>query len=91
MNLLPSAGGKTKKSAWITFNYTLVLIPLSVYPYFLFHKFSFGILLLTIASVLFAWLAFRLYQSLDDRDAKKLMFGSFAHILVFLISLFFIV
>lgn len=87
--LLPSHSGKSKQSAWITLVYTLVLIPLSLYPLFLNRKLSFGIVLLLTASIWFSFLSFRFYKSCEDKDARKLMFGSFAYLLIFLISLFF--
>lgn len=90
MMLLPSASGKTKQSAWITFIYSLVLIPLSFYPMYIYQKLSIGVLVLAITSVLFSYLAYRLYVTLKDEDARRLMFGSFAYILLFLTALFFI-
>jgi heme o synthase len=86
--LLPSKSGKSKQSAWITLIYTLVLIPLSFYPLYLGYPFSIGICLLVAASAGFSYLAFKLYQTLENIDAKKLMFGSFAYLLIFLISIF---
>ncbi len=87
--LLPSAEGKSKQSAFITLIYTLALIPLSFYPYFVSHKMSLGIVILLLASIVFSYLAYNLYQNLDDKSARKLMFGSFVYLLVFLLSLFF--
>lgn len=90
MMLLPNASGKTKQSAWITFMYSLVLIPLSFYPVYLTGNFSIGVLALALASLLFSYQAFRLYSTLKDDDARRLMFGSFAYILLFLTTLFFL-
>ncbi len=87
---VPSSSGKTKQSAWITFIYSLVLIPLSFFPVYLYQKLSVGVIALAIASILFSYQAFRLYVTLKDEDARELMFGSFAYILLFLTSLFFI-
>jgi heme o synthase len=86
--LLPSKSGKSKQSAWITLIYTLVLIPLSLYPLYLGLSFTVGTGVLAIASLGFSYLAFNLYKTLADADAKKLMFGSFAYLLIFLISIF---
>lgn len=88
--LLPSRDGKSKQSAFITLIYTVVLIPLSFYPYYLTGKMSIGIVILVIAGMYFSYLAYRFYKTCQDRDARKLMFGSFAYLLIFLASLFFI-
>jgi heme o synthase len=79
--LLPSQSGKSKQSAWITLIYTLVLIPVSLYPLYLGYQFTFGSGLLLIASIVFSYLAYDLYKTLSDSSAKKLMFGSFIFLL----------
>lgn len=87
--LLPSSDGKSKQSAFITFIYTIVLVPLSLYPAYLMGSWTFGSLLLLLASTVFSYLAFKFYRTCSDSDARKLMFGSFIYLLVFLTSLFF--
>lgn len=89
--LLPSTSGKTRQSAWITLMYSFALIPLSFYPYFIYQKLSFGVLLIVFASIAFSYQAFRLYRYLSDKEARRLMFASFVYLLVFLGSLFFII
>lgn len=86
--LLPSQSGKSKQSAWITLMYTLVLIPLSLYPLYLGYQFTLGTGLLLITSIIFSYFAFDLYKTLSDKSARKLMFGSFIYLLIFLISIF---
>lgn len=86
--LLPSQSGKSKQSAWITLMYTLVLIPLSLYPLYLGYQFTLGTGLLLITSIIFSYFAFDLYKTLSDKSARKLMFSSFIYLLIFLISIF---
>lgn len=87
--LLPSKDGKSKVSAFITLLYTVILIPLSLYPAYLKGTMTVGSLVLLLASLGFSYLAFQFYRNCQDKDARKLMFGSFIYLLVFLISLFF--
>jgi protoheme IX farnesyltransferase len=87
--LLPSKDGKSKQSAFITLLYTVVLIPLSFYPSYLNGGITIGSIILAIASIGFTYLAVQFYRTCKDADARKLMFGSFAYLLIFLISLFF--
>lgn len=87
--LLPSKDGKSKQSTFITLIYTLVLIPLSLFPVYLVGKWTIGVWILLIASIGFSLLAFQFYKSCTDKDARRLMFGSFFYLLVFLASLFF--
>lgn len=87
--LLPSRDGKSKQSAFITFIYTIVLVPLSLYPVYLTNQWNTGAIVLLLASLGFSYLAFKFYKSCKDKDARALMFGSFAYLLIFLISLFF--
>jgi protoheme IX farnesyltransferase len=87
--LLPSKDGKSKQSAFITLLYTVVLIPLSFYPSYLSECITIGSIILAISSIGFTYLAVQFYRTCQDADARKLMFGSFAYLLIFLISLFF--
>ena len=86
--LLPSKSGKSKQSAWITVLYSVVLVPLSLYPLYLGMPFTLGTALLLTASILFSYLAFRFFRTCQDKEARTLMFGSFIYLLVFLISIF---
>lgn len=87
--LLPSKDGKSKLSAFITLIYSLVLVPLSLYPFYMTKSLGLGNGLLCATSILFSYLAYRFYKTCLDVDARRLMFGSFAYLLIFLISLFF--
>ena len=79
-SLLPSKKGKSKESAFQIALYSLALIPFSLLPWWLEMT---GIWTLIIGSILGAWfflLSYKLFMSLDDKDAKKLMFASFVYL-----------
>ncbi len=79
-SLLPSKQGKSKNSAFQIALYSLALIPFSLLPWWLGLT---GIWTLIIAGILGAWfffLAYKLFLTLDDKDARKLMFASFVYL-----------
>jgi protoheme IX farnesyltransferase len=78
--LLPSSSGKSKSSAFHIATYSLALIPFSLAPWFYGLT---GNITLIIGSLLgggFFLLAYRLYHSCLDSDARKLMFASFVYL-----------
>lgn len=84
--MLP-AGGKTKASAFQTAAYTFTLIPLGLFPLFFGMSGKTSAVIITLAGLYFFILSVRLLKSLDDKDAKKLMFASFFYLPVVLLAL----
>jgi protoheme IX farnesyltransferase len=79
-SLLPSKEGKFKSSAFQIALYSLALIPFSLLPWWLGLT---GTWTLVIASIIGAWfflLSYKLFLTLDDKDARKLMFASFVYL-----------
>jgi len=83
-NLLPFKEGRTKRSAYQIFLYSLFLIPVSLLPWaFPEVKPLVGNLAAAVAIIaggFMAWYSFKLYRSCDVRDAKKVMFTSFFYL-----------
>lgn len=85
-SLLPSKLGKSKESAFQILAYSLAMIPFSLLPWvlnFMPEFSSIGSLTLVIATIsgaIFFLYAFKLYNSLEHADAKKLMFASFIYL-----------
>src|SRR5690606_22122667 len=86
--LLPTTR-RDKTSALVTFLVTMLLIPVSLLPTILgFGGYIVGAVSL-IASIAITYTAWQLYQKLDIKSARKLMFGSFFYLpLVQLLLLF---
>ena len=86
--LLPTTK-RDKTSAFITLISTLILIPVSLLPTF----YGFGGYYIAgvsiIAGLIFAWLAFKLYITLDLIAARKVMFCSFFYLPVVQLVLLF--
>lgn len=82
--LLPFASGRSKKSAFQIFIYSLFLVPVSLLPWALPAASPMvGNVAATVAALagfVMVWYSFRLYKSCDTADAKKLMFSSFFYL-----------
>lgn len=78
--MLPTSSGKSKKSASLILTYTLCLIPLVIFPLQLGMVNPWTALALVGLALFFAFPAWKLYQSLDAKYAKKLMFASFLYL-----------
>lgn len=95
--LLPSAGGRDKSTAFQILVYTLFLMPLSVMPLLLpvynsgelISTGVIGVLISVAAGALFTAQAFKLYRTLDSKDAARVMFGSFIYLPVVQLALLF--
>ena len=83
-NLLPSKHGKTKIAAFRIAFVALLLIPFSLLPWALeLEGANLGWFTVAIVSLLGLWFflyAYKLYLTLDDKAAKKLMFASFIYL-----------
>ena len=84
--LLPSVDGKSKQSALITLIYTILLIPIGMYPFYA-NQFGFiGSIVVLLTAVYFLYFALMLYRNTDDTSARRLMFASFVYLPVVLIT-----
>ena len=79
-SLLPSKEGKSKASAFQIVVYSLALIPFSVLPWLLGITGVTSFIVAIIIGLGFFVLAYKLYLSLDTKDARKLMFASFIYL-----------
>lgn len=91
--LLPFDEGRTKKSAFQIFIYTLFLIPVSLLPWALppaaplIGNIAAAVALL--CGLVFAWYGYKLYRSCDVKDARTLMFASFFYLPI--VQLFYVI
>jgi len=78
--LLPSKSGKSKFSAFQIMVYSLALIPFSLIPWLMGWCGNITLVVASILGILFFVYSYRLYATLDDKDARKLMFASFVYL-----------
>jgi protoheme IX farnesyltransferase len=79
-SLLPSREGKGKSSAFQIVVYSLALIPFSLVPWLLGWTGNISLIVASALGAAFFFYAYRLLQTCDDKDAKKLMFASFFYL-----------
>ncbi len=76
-SLLPSKSGRSKSSAYQIAAYSLALIPFSLLPWAMGWTTYWTLIIAGLCTVYFFFLSYRLLNTCDTKDAKKLMFASF--------------
>ncbi len=79
-SLLPSKKGRSKDSAFQIMFYSLTLIPFSLLPWLMDWCGEITLISASILGGLFFLYSYRLFISCENKDAKKLMFASFAYL-----------
>ncbi len=91
--LLPSDKGPTKFTAMQTVVYSLLLLPITVAPFFVgissyaAVKGIIGFGLIIIANIFMVLRSVNLYHKMDVASARKVMFGSYMHLPIVLLGL----
>ena len=80
MHLLPSPGGRNLSSAMQMLLYSLFLIPISLTPYYYGFTGNASAAIILICGIAFAYYAFELVRTRNDKAALKLMFASFVYL-----------
>lgn len=86
-HLLPTTQGRSRSSATHIVIYTVLLIPVSMLLYFLGYTGWISAIIVLLAGVYFLYQSIVLYRSVDTKDARSLMFGSFLYLPVVMIAL----
>ena len=76
-NLLPSKEGRNKASAYQIMIYSFFMIPFSLIPWLMGWTSDWTLWIAGTCSILFFLQSYKLFISLEMKDAKKLMFASF--------------
>lgn len=91
--LLPFNEGRTAKSAFQIFVYSLFLIPVSLLPWALPDAKpmvgNLAAIIALLAGLFMAFYAYKLYRSCDVKEARKLMFASFFYLPI--VQLFYVI
>ena len=78
--LLPSRNGKSKNSALQIAIYSFILIPFSLLPWVMGWTGTISLIVATVIGAAFFGQSYKLLITLDDKDARKLMFASFIYL-----------
>lgn len=87
--LLPSSGGKNKASAFQILIYTIALIPISLTPLYFTEGNLVQYVIISLTGLAFLFYAIKLYATLDEKAALKLMFVSFVYLPI--VQLFYLI
>jgi len=79
-HLLPSMHGKSKQSAFQIMLYSLALIPFSLAPWLFGWTGNITFIVVASLGIVFFIYAYKLFLTLEDSDARKLMFASFIYL-----------
>lgn len=79
-NLLPTVEGKTNNNARLIFIYTMSLIPLALFPLLSGMLEWPGMVALMLCGMAFCYPAFKLYRTMEQASAKKLLLASFLYL-----------
>ena len=91
--LLPSDQGPTKFTALQTVIYSLLIVPVSLLPYFIgiceYETIGgvIGLILVLLADIFMLYRCTTLYRKMDVSSARKVMFGSYLYLPVVLLAL----
>lgn len=87
--LLPSKEGRSKASAMQTIFSVVVLIAISVLPYYFGFTGFVSMLIVVAAGLVFLWQSVNLYRQCSISAARQLMFGSFFYLPIVQLALYF--
>jgi len=85
--LLPSAGGPTKYAAVQAILYSVLLLPIGILPYAFEMSGLISMIIISIANIFMLWQCVRLFNEMDVKAARRVMFGSYIYLPVVLLSL----
>ena len=87
--MLPSPGGRDKRSAFLIMVYSFFLIPASCLPYFFGISGMVSLIAGIVLSLLFFLQAVKLFKQCNIPAARELMFGSFVYLPLVQIAMLF--
>jgi heme o synthase len=85
--MLPSESGPTKYSAIQAIIYSLLLLPVGVFPYFLGMSGIISLVIVSLANVLMIVQCVRLYKDMTVQAARRVMFSSYIYLPIVLLAL----
>jgi heme o synthase len=85
--LLPADKGPTKFTAMQTIIYALLLIPVTVLPYVIELTGLYSLFVVMLANLFLIWQCVRLYNEMEPKAARRVMFSSYIYLPVVLLAL----
>lgn len=85
--LLPDKGGPTKYAAVQALLYSMILVPLGVFPYFWGITGVVSLVIVALANVFMIVQCVRLFREMDVKAARRVMFSSYIYLPIVLLAL----
>jgi protoheme IX farnesyltransferase len=85
--LMPSVEGPTKFSAIQSVIWSMILVPVGVFPYLIGMSGITSLVIVFVANVLMIWQSVRLYREMEVKAARRVMFSSYIYLPVVLLAL----
>jgi heme o synthase len=85
--LMPSEKGPTKYSAIQAIIYSLLLIPVGIFPYLLEMSGMVSLIIVSLANLVMIAQSVRLYKDMSIKAARRVMFSSYIYLPVVLLAL----
>jgi len=85
--LLPSKSGPTKYTALQTVIYSLLMIPVGLIPYFIHLSGIISLVIVLLANIFLVIQCLRLYNEMNAKAARRVMFSSYIYLPIVLLSL----
>lgn len=85
--LLPDKGGPTKFAAVQALLYSIILVPLGVFPYFWGITGMVSVVIVALANVFMIVQCVRLFREMDVKAARRVMFSSYIYLPIVLLAL----
>jgi protoheme IX farnesyltransferase len=85
--LLPSEAGPTKYSAIQAIIYSLLLLPVGIFPYLMGMSGIVSLVIVALANVLMITQCVRLYREMTVQAARRVMFSSYIYLPIVLLAL----
>lgn len=86
-NMLPSLGGRDKRSAFQIFVYSVALLLVSILPFAFHITGTISMIIILITGFMFIYQSILVYKNCSIKDAQKLMFASFIYLPVVQVAL----
>jgi protoheme IX farnesyltransferase len=85
--LLPADKGPTKFTAMQTIIYASLLIPVTILPYVIGLTGFYSLIVVMLANMFLVWQCIRLYNEMEAKAARRVMFGSYIYLPIVLLAL----
>jgi len=86
--LLPGDKGPTKFTALQTIIYSALMIPFGLLPYYMGIAGAASMWILLLCNLWMVWVSIRLFNRMDLKSARMVMFSSYFYLMIVLLALF---